>query len=53
MFTGYAAAALGAQARPVVTDEAGIITDQVEFRRLERRGAYAPSLPAYVARPEG
>ena len=52
MFTGYAAAALGAQAQPIVTDEAGIITDQVSFVGWSE-GAYAPSLPAYVARPEG
>ncbi|HRH19653.1 MAG TPA: dienelactone hydrolase family protein [Brevundimonas sp.] len=52
MFTGYAAAALGAQARPVVTDETGILTDQVSFVGWSAE-AYAPSLPAYVARPEG
>ncbi|WP_051257123.1 dienelactone hydrolase family protein [Brevundimonas aveniformis] len=52
MFTGYAAAALGAEAQPIVTDEAGIITDHVSFVGWSE-GAYAPSLPAYVARPEG
>ncbi|MBN8551263.1 MAG: dienelactone hydrolase family protein [Caulobacterales bacterium] len=52
MFTGYAAAALGAQARPIVTDEAGIVTDQVTFVGWSS-GDYPPSLPAYVARPEG
>ena len=52
MFTGYAAAALGAQAQPVVTDETGIITDQISFVGWSEAG-YAPSLPAYVARPEG
>lgn len=52
MFTGYAAAALGAQANPIVTDEAGIITDQVNFVGSSA-GDYPPSLPGYLARPEG
>ncbi len=52
MFTGYAAAALGAQAQPIVTDETGILTDQVSFVGWSTAD-YPPSLPAYVARPEG
>lgn len=51
MFTGYAAAALGAQAQPIVTDEAGIITDQIQFVGSSTSD-YPPSLPAYVARPD-
>ena len=51
MFTGYAAAALGAQAQPIVTDEAGIITDQIQFVGSSNSD-YPPSLPAYVARPD-
>lgn len=52
MFTGYAAAALGANAEPIVTDEQGIVTDQIQFVGSSDN-AYPPSLPAYVARPEG
>lgn len=52
MFTGYAAAALGAQAQPIVTDDTGIVTDQIQFVGSSS-GDYAPSLPAYVARPQG
>src|SRR5690606_30116238 len=48
MFMGYAAAALGARAQPVVTPEDGLVTRQVTFAAPD--GA---DLPAYVARPEG
>lgn len=51
MFTGYAAAALGARAQPIVTDEAGIVTDQISFVAGDAID-YPPSLPAYLARPE-
>ena len=52
MFTGYATAALAAEAQPVVTDEVGIVTDEVRFVGWSEAD-YPPSLPAYVARPEG
>lgn len=52
MFTGYAAAALGAQAQPIVTDDQGIVTDQIQFVGSSSSD-YPPSLPAYVARPDG
>ena len=48
MFMGYAAAALGAEAQPVVTGDEGLETLQVAFT-----GADRASLPAYVARPQG
>lgn len=48
MFMGYAAAALGAKAQPVVTPQDGLVTLQAEFAAPD--GA---SLPAYVARPDG
>lgn len=51
MFTGYAAAALSAKAQPVVTDEEGIVTDQVSFTAGDAID-YPPSLPAYLARPD-
>lgn len=51
MFTGYAAAALGAKAQPIVTDEAGIVTDQIRFVAGDDI-PYPPSLPAYLARPD-
>lgn len=52
MFTGYAAAALGAEARPIVTDETGLVCGEVSFVGWSD-GNYPPSLPAYVARPPG
>ncbi|MBO9715012.1 dienelactone hydrolase family protein [Sphingomonas sp.] len=45
-FVGYALAAVSAEARPVVTDEAGLTIEEV----LIPNGAPKP-LPAYVARP--
>ena len=51
MFTGYAAAALSAKAQPVVTDEEGIVTDQVSLTAGDAID-YPPSLPAYLARPD-
>ncbi len=51
MFTGYAAAALGAKADPIVTDGEGIITEQVSFTAGDAID-YPPSLPAYLARPD-
>ena len=47
-FTGYAAAALSAQAEPIHTDEAGLIGESVT---LAPPDGFA--LPAYVARPSG
>lgn len=44
-FAGYAAAALSAEAAPIVTDEVGLITAEV---RVPQRDA---PLPAYIARP--
>lgn len=52
MFMGYAAAALAANAEPIVTDDAGIIAGPVSFVGGDAID-YPPSLPAYVARPEG
>lgn len=47
-FAGYAPAALAAQASPVTTDSAGLITQTVSYRAPD-----GFDLPAYVARPEG
>lgn len=48
LFTlGYAAAGAGAQAAPITTATAGLITEQVTFP-----AAAGYQLPAYVARPE-
>lgn len=47
-FTGYAAAALSAQAEPIHTDEAGLVVESVV---LSPPDGFA--LPAYVARPQG
>lgn len=44
LFAGYAASALSAQATPITTDAVGLITDQTMI---------SPSLPAFVARPDG
>ena len=52
MFSGYAAAALGAKADPIVTDDVGILTDEVRFVGSSVSD-YPPSLPGYLARPEG
>lgn len=52
MFTGYAAAALGVRADPIITDEDGIVTDQISFVGSSTSD-YPPSLPGYLARPEG
>jgi carboxymethylenebutenolidase len=42
---GYAVAAWSAQAQPVKTDEAGLVTGMVELKAPDR------ALPAYIARP--
>lgn len=47
-FAGYAVAALAADAKPVVTSDAGLIVEAA----LIPNGAAKP-LPAYVARPKG
>jgi carboxymethylenebutenolidase len=47
-FAGYAAAALAAEAEPIVTPAEGLVIEDVHVR-----GAGGYSLPAYVARPEG
>lgn len=47
LFAGYAAAALSAAAEPIITDEAGLITQTLSLPS----GDFA--LPAYVARPRG
>lgn len=52
LFTGYAAAALGAEARPIVTGDHGLIAGSVSFVGSGETD-YPPSLPAYVARPQG
>jgi len=52
LFTGYAAAALGAEARPIVTGDHGLIAGPVSFVGSGETD-YPPSLPAYVARPQG
>lgn len=52
MFTGYAVAALGAEASPIVTPDAGLIADEIRFVGGDAT-AYPTSVPAYVARPEG
>jgi carboxymethylenebutenolidase len=44
-FAGYAAAALSADAEPIHTDEAGLVTETVTYP------SQGFSLPAYVARP--
>lgn len=47
IFAGYAAAALSAQAEPIVTDGAGLVTSTVTVAE-----AGGSALPAYVARPD-
>jgi carboxymethylenebutenolidase len=47
IFTGYAAAALSAEAAPIVTDSAGLITDTVMIPTV------GGPMPAYLARPSG
>jgi len=42
LFAGYAVAAVSAEAAPIATDAAGLVTDQVMINK---------DLPAYVARP--
>lgn len=44
LFAGYAVAAVSAEAAPIVTDAAGLITETVAIPD-------SPPLPAYVARP--
>ncbi|MDO1560154.1 dienelactone hydrolase family protein [Brevundimonas sp. 2R-24] len=53
MFFGYAAAALSAEASPIVTPEEGLVCGPIDFTGWAPEGAYPPSLPAYVARPQG
>jgi carboxymethylenebutenolidase len=48
VFTGYAVAALAQDARPIVTDEAGLETGMVAYPAPD-----GFDLPAYVARPQG
>jgi carboxymethylenebutenolidase len=45
-FAGYAAFALSAQAEPIRTDEAGLVTGVVQLPAADR------SIPAYIARPD-
>lgn len=47
-FTGYAVAALGAEAAPITTPSDGLVVDEITIPNGEAR-----PLPAYVARPEG
>lgn len=47
-FAGYAPAALAAQASPVTTDSAGLVSEDVTYAAPD-----GFALPAYVARPEG
>ncbi len=47
-FSQYAVAALAQSAEPVVTDEAGLVTEDVTYPAPD-----GFELPAYVARPEG
>ncbi len=47
IFTGYAAAALSAEAEPIVTDSVGLTAGTVF---IDQRGEH---LPAYIARPDG
>lgn len=47
-FAGYAAAALSANAEPIVTPSDGLVIEDVHIR-----GAGNYNLPAYVARPQG
>lgn len=46
VFGGYALAALSAQAEPITTDAAGLITETVEIPAADRL------IPAFVARPD-
>ena len=48
LFAGYATAAVSRSAEPVVTDEAGLVTETVTLPAPD-----GFDLPAYVARPEG
>ena len=48
LFAGYATAAVSQSAEPVVTDEAGLVTETVTLPAPD-----GFDLPAYVARPEG
>ncbi|HEX6860334.1 MAG TPA: dienelactone hydrolase family protein [Caulobacteraceae bacterium] len=45
-FAGYAAFALGANAEPIHTDEAGLVTGVVQLPAADR------TIPAYLARPD-
>jgi carboxymethylenebutenolidase len=45
-FAGYAAFALGAEAEPIHTDEAGLVTATVQLPAADR------PVPAYLARPD-
>ncbi|MBV8681260.1 MAG: dienelactone hydrolase family protein [Caulobacteraceae bacterium] len=46
-FSGYAVAALSAEAEPIHTDEAGLVIETVSYP------SQGFTLPAYLARPEG
>ena len=46
-FAGYAAAAFSAEAEPIHTDDAGLVTDTVSLAAADR------AIPAYLARPKG
>ena len=48
MFSGYAVAALAKEAKPITTDDAGLVTETVTYPAPD-----GFDLPAYVARPEG
>jgi carboxymethylenebutenolidase len=46
-FSGYAVAAFSAEAEPIHTDEAGLVTETVSLPAADR------PIPAYLARPKG
>lgn len=48
VFTGYAAAALAQDARPITTDAEGLVTEMTAYRSVD-----GFDMPAYVARPAG
>ncbi len=48
MFSGYAVAALAKEAKPITTDDAGLVTETVTYPAPD-----GFDLPAYFARPEG
>lgn len=47
LFGGYAVFALSAEAAPITTDAAGLVTETVQVQAADRQ------IPAFVARPEG